>query len=664
MADLDNYYNRSTEEIAKGYDRHLFRAGNVLQSAELNEIQDVAANRQRMLGDSLFKDGDIVRDARVIVNSATGGVIAESGAIYLDGAVRGVPPATFTIPLVGTVAIGIYLVEAIVTEVEDPSLSEPAIDVRAYGEPGAARLQVTPTWGIQDSGSEGDFYPIYYADNGELRAKEAPPQLDSVTQAIAKYDRDSTGSSYIVSGMNVSQLSDMPDGTLVYSVQDGRARVNGFGINLNTSRRIERAPNPDLRAIDSEPHISTGTAAQRITLDRTPIDVISQVRITSQKTVTLVHGSFAGVSDPLPDTSVVDIVSCVQGGTTYVKTTDYKLTAGRVDWSPAGAEPAPGSSYQVTYQYITSVTPTLVDSKGFTVTGAVAGTLVLTNYTAKLPRIDRLCLDENGLFVWVVGVATDYDPVRPQTPAALISLCQVMQTWDASTRSLIADGVRMVPMSDIQSINSRLDLITDLVAQQNLISDISTRESAARKGVFVDPFLDDAQRDQGVTQTAAVIGYALTLPIGGDAKAMGTDVKVPKTSDYTLVSILEQTSRTGAMNINPYMAFGIPSKPVTLTPAVDRWTVSETTWLSDITQKFLVDNRILDKWHIKHMGWGLAGYPSYTNSSTSTAVVGSNSQAIQNLRQIDVVFEVAGFGPGETLASIKFDGITVTPVAV
>ncbi|QNJ57338.1 hypothetical protein Dolphis_31 [Pseudomonas phage Dolphis] len=640
----------------------MFRAGAVLQSAELNEIQDIAANRHKMLGDSLFKDGDIVRDARVVVDSATGNVVAESGAIYLDGAVRGVPSATFTIPLTGTVVIGIYLVESVVTEVDDPSLREPAVDVKAYGEPGAARLKVVPAWGVQGSDDE-TFYPIYYVDDGELRAKEAPPQLDSVTQALARYDRDSTGSSYIVSGLLVSQLDDLPDGTMVYNVQDGRARVNGFGIQLSTSRRIERAPNPDFRVIDSEPHMSVTAAAQRITLDRSPIAEINQVRMTVEKTVTLVHGTFAGAIDPLPDTSIVDIISCVQGGTTYVKGTDYKLTSGRVDWSLAGAEPAPGSSYNVTYQYITAFVPVGFDGTGFEVVGAVPGTLVLTSYTAKLPRIDRLCMDENGSFIWVTGVATDYDPVRPQTPSNLISLCQVVQTWD-SKRRLIQDGVRMVPMSDIQALSDRLDTLTDLVAQQNLISDIATRESAARKGVFVDPFLDDNQRDQGTAQSAAVLGYALTLPISGDAVAMSNDVKVPTTSDFVYVSVLEQVSITGNMKINPYMAFAVPPKPVTLTPAVDRWTVTETSWLSEITQKFIVDKAIHDAYHYRRYGPGLAGFPSYTNTTTSTAVVSQSSSPIEHLRQIDIVFEATGFGPGETLTSIKFDGIAVNPVAV
>lgn len=668
MAPLPGYYNRSEEEQAKGYERHEFLAGRVLQSAELNEVQAYATNRIKALGDALYKDGDIVRDARAIVNQDTGVTQLESGAVYLRGTVRGVPSDTLTIPTTGTVVIGIYLNEMFVTETEDQTLLDPARETRAYQEPGAARLQVIPQWGYQGDGSStGEFFPIYYVDDGQLRAKEAPPQLDSVSQAIARYDRDSNGVSYIVSGMMVTALNDLPDGTQVYSVKDGRARINGFGVNLSTSRRLEYQAEPDLRFIDSEPHASTTNGSQRVNLDRTPVESITQVRITAEKLVSLVHGTFAGAQDPLPDTSVIEIVAVNQGGTwngtafvggtTYVKDTDYKLTSGKVDWSLTGNEPAPGSTYSTAYRYITSVEPTAVDDDGFTVTGAVQGSLILVNYYAKLPRIDRLCMDESGVFLWVRGVATDYDPVRPQVQGNLLPICQIVQTWTGARR-IINDGVRMVPMNEVEGINSRLDMLTDLVAQQKLISDAGTRESAAKKGMFVDPFIDDNQRDQGILQEAAVLGYALTLPIDGVALSVSTDIADPNSCAYTLEPVLQQTSRTGEMKINPYMSFAVPPKPVMLTPAVDRWTETQTTWLSPITQKFIVDNRSHD--------WdkNLAGFPSYTNTSTQTVVVNSKKTRIEHLRQIEVKFEVAGWGPGEQLASIKFDGISVTPVSI
>lgn len=643
---LTGYYDRFDPD--KNYEQHLFIAGRALQSAELNEIQLAANFRLKQIGDSLFKDGDIVRDARAIVAAGTGQTTLESGAVYLRGQVRGVPAATITIPVTGTVVIGIYLEEENVTSAQDPTLLDPARETRNYQEPGAERLRVVPKWGYQGDGSStGEFFPIYYADDGQLRAKEAPPQLDSITQAIARYDRDSTGSSYIVSGMRVSQLADLADGTQVYTVDDGRARVNGFGVILNTSRRIEYPAQPDQRYIDSEPHVSTTASAQRVNLDRTPIATITQVRITAEKTVSLVHGSFTGSQDPLPDTSVVDIIEVKQGATTYVKGTDYKLTSGRVDWSLDGAEPAPGSTYSVKYQFIETVDPTNVDYTGFTVTGAVPGTLILTNYYVKLPRIDRLCMDDSGAFFWVQGVATDYDPVRPQVPSNVMTLCQVIQTW-TDERRVINDGVRVVKMADLEAMSSRMDVLTDLIAQQKLVSDLGVREAAAKKGVFVDPFIDDNQRDQGLPQTAAVVFGALTIPIDGDAHSMTTDVGGITSCAYTLVPILEQTSRTGGMKINPYMAFAIPPSQVTLTPAVDRWTETHSTWLSPVTQSFIAFD---PSWHGVNLFWA--------SSSTSTQLVSSTTSEIYYLRQIEVRFEAPGFGPGETLTRITFDGIAV-----
>lgn len=97
---------------------------------------------------------------------------------------------------------------------------------------------------------------------------------------------------------------------------------------------------------------------------------------------------------------------------------------------------------------------------------------------------------------------------------------------------------------------------------------------------------------------------------------------------------------------------------------MDRWTETQTTWLSATTQKFIVDNAIKDAYHYRLYGTNLAGWPSYTTSTTQTVLVSSTTSRIENLRQIDVKFEATGFGPGEQLVSLKFDGITVTPVAI
>lgn len=640
-----NYYNRFDQ--TKNYDEHMFLAGRVLQSAEMNEVQYQHNNRLKQIADALFKDGDIIRDASIAVDAGTGVVQCQSGAIYIRGAVRGVATATLTVPTTGTVAVGIRLVETVITEAEDPDLRDPAAGTRAYNEPGALRLRVTPTWST-DSAGAGEFFPVYTITDGILGAKEPPPNMDSITQALARYDRDSAGGCYVVSGMVVKQLPDSGSNQ-VYTLAEGRARVYGYGIELPTARRITLSAVPDLKVITSEPHLSSGTSAQRVNFDRTPGTAVTAVTITAEKTVTLTHGISTGAQDPLPDTSVLSIIEVKQGAVTYNPTTDYLLTAGKVDWSPAGAEPSTGSTYTVKYRYITTVTPTLVDDTGLTVTGAVAGTLILLSYSQKLPRIDRLCMNQDGVPVWLLGVSAEFNPQPPSVPNDLLALARVYQTWTAS-RTVTNDGVRVVPMPQLAAIDGRLDWLAQLIAQNRLESSIHTREGGTKKGLFTDPFLDETQRDAGTVQTAAIVSGELMLPIAATVRQMSADIATPQTLAFNQVTALEQPLRTGAMKINPYMAFAPLPATMAVVPSVDRWTTIQTNWTSPETSRFVVG----------------VGDQSSTTTTTRNALLSTSYTPVETLRPITVAYSIAGFGSGEILNSLTFDGVSVlsgSPVA-
>jgi hypothetical protein len=645
MTNPADYYNRFDD--SKNYDEHLFIAGRVLQSAEMNEVQEQHNTRLKKIADSLFKDGDVIRDASISVDSATGVVQCQSGAVYIKGSVRGVPPATLTVPITGVVAVGVRLIETVITETEDPDLRDPAAGTRGYFEPGALRLRVMPTWSLSTVGA-GEFFPIYTITDGQLDAKEPPPNLDSVTQSLARYDRDSAGGLYVVSGMTVRALDDVGPNQ-VYTIAEGRARVYGYGIELATARRVTLAAVPDLKAITNEPHLSTGTAAQRVDFDRTPGTAVTAVSITAEKTVTLTHGAFTGAQDPLPDTSVLQILQVQQGAVTYTPTTDYLLTAGRVDWSPAGAEPSPGSTYTVRYRYITTVTPTLVDETGLTVTGAVAGTLILLSYSQKLPRIDRLCMTQDGVPTWVLGISAEFNPQPPSVPGDMLALARVLQTWTPA-RTVTNDGVRVVPMPQLAAIDGRLDWLAQLIASNRLESSIHTREGGTKKGLFVDPFLDETQRDAGTEQTAAIVAGELRLPISATIYQMGTDIQVPTTLTYTHAATLEQPLRTGSMQINPYMSFAPVPAQMTITPSVDRWTLVQSNWASPLTSRFVIG----------------AGDQSNSTSETRNALLGTTTVPIETLRPISVTYSIAGMGPGEVLTALTFDGVSVlsgSPVA-
>lgn len=160
---LNGYYNRFNSE--KKYVKALFVAGQGLQSAELNEIQDFNLEALKKIGNALFADGDVISGCTCVIDQETGLTKVEGGSVYLNGLIRDVRDGEFTIPVDMSVRIGIYYREKTITSLEDASLRNPALGTRGYQEDGAARLQYLTEWGYQVPGSQDDeekgkFYTI------------------------------------------------------------------------------------------------------------------------------------------------------------------------------------------------------------------------------------------------------------------------------------------------------------------------------------------------------------------------------------------------------------------------------------------------------------------------------------------------------------------------
>ena len=629
------YYSRFDPE--KRYTKHIFRAGKVLQSAELVETQDEQHFRLKQIADTLYKDGDIVRGCGLYIDRDSAQAHCESGAFYADGSVFGVPEAVLTIPLSGHVQIGIYLTEELISELQDPDLRDPAAATRNYQEPGAYRLRVTAAWGL--GGGDGRFIPVFDIDDGEQRAKTAPPTMDAMLQALAKYDRDSAGGHYIVRGLTLKQEAD-DDGVQVYSLAEGAARVSGYGLEVPTSRRLRYPAVADLHWVDSEPHQSTTTIDQRIEFDRWPIAGVPEIRITARKTVTIVHGGFTGIADPLPDEGVIEVETIVQGGTNYVAGTSWNLVAGQIDWSPAGPEPKPGSTYNVTYKHIRTAVPKNATDRECYVDDALVGTLILVSYNQALRRIDRLCIDRDGILSWVQGVSAQWLPTAPNIPYGRLAIASVYQTWD-SRRRVVLDGVRMVPMETLSDYQTDLNSIREDLAEVRLAVDVQGRYSGIKKGLFADPFVSNEMRDHGIAQDAIIVSGGLYLPLDFTVHQLGVDITERQSLPHTYRRSVSQPSVTGSMKINPYMAFAPIPAAITLIPAVDRWTTVAESYAAPITQYFA----------------GGSG------TVVSTKLLSEEVTDIEFLRTIDVEFH-ALFDPAEGLASLTFDGITVVPSAL
>jgi hypothetical protein len=173
-----------------------------------------------------------------------------------------------------------------------------------------------------------------------------------------------------------------------------------------------------------------------------------------------------------------------------------------------------------------------------------------------------------------------------------------------------------------------------------LKNNANASDPTAKKGIFVDPFFDDDMRDQGVEQTGAIVSGHLILPIATTVHDFGKDSQV-YTLPYDLEPVISQEMRTGSMKINPYNAFDPIPADVEVTLNIDRWTEIETQWLSPVTSYYGVS------------GWSGTYY--------SDQVVSSAKRNIEYMRQLTQKFTIDGLKANETITSMKFDGVEVTP---
>ncbi|XCA33330.1 MAG: DUF4815 domain-containing protein [Wolbachia endosymbiont of Polyergus mexicanus] len=636
---LNSYYNRFDPD--KEYEKSLFLAGRGLQSAELNEIQDYALLKLKGIGDAIFRDGDVITGANCIIDGEK--VTLEAGKIYLRGAVRSVEKEEFIIPLNTTVRIGVFFALSTITELEDENLRDPAVGTRNYQEAGAARLKVSTIWGYQAesvtvNSANGEFYPIYNIENGVLIQHSPPPQANIVTTALARYDKEANGS-YVVNGLEVMCLQREEGDEKGFVINEGKAHVDGYEIELPHSIRVSFDEDPDIKTVASEPHTfqPNSQRVMELKVNDFPISEIKKVDITVQKTFDITHGSYSGAVDPISDSAVLEIIQIKQGDVIYENSVDYKLNAGNVDWSLPGKEPALGSSYLITYRCRTQVSPEDINEQGCKVRGAVDNSLVLVDYTWKMPRFDLITIDAKGVVRRIKGIAHPWKPSMPKAPSGQLLLCYIHQTWkDGEKVKVMNNAIHAVPMNELEAMKKGINDLYALVAEERLRNDANSREPTTKKGVFVDPFFDDDMRDQGIVQFAAIVNKELILPI--DVEIIDVEKgKKPYLLPYELEPVLEQLLQTKSEKINPYQAFDpVPAK-VTMNKNIDHWPEVKTNWSSPVTREF--------------------------NTRETTELLSSNSYEAEFMREAVQDFEIEGFSPNEKLKEVKFDGISIQPIA-
>ncbi|WMN59285.1 DUF4815 domain-containing protein [Pseudoalteromonas xiamenensis] len=645
---LKDYYEKFSPN--KHYEQLLFRASKGLQSRELNDLQLQVQHQVKGIADVMFKEGDVVSGGAVAVNRTDKLAKVADGKVYLRGAVRDIPSRTVQLTLGDSEVIGVWLSENIVTELDDPELRDPAINAHNYDEPGAARLQLIGRWGhSEEAPTNGSaFYPVHRLEKGVVLIKQ-PPQLDSVSQALARYDRESNGGSYLVSGMALSYRG-LRDGMQHFSLQEGKAHLHGFEIAFNTARPIEFPHDPDIAQVNEEPKsfVANEHGEMRIDLDFSPVSEVAQINATVQRKVQHTRGQIQGSVDLLIDNAVIDVLSVTQGDTVYQKGIDFLFVRNHISWQLGGNEPASGSSYDVEYTFRKQLTVEH-DEQGFVLKqqispseSIVANSLVTVHYSWFMPRKDLVVLTPSGQIERLKGLSVKESPVAPSVPNGHLPLAVVTQSFTQAAPEIRNVAIQAVTMADMALMQSQITDLYQLLAIERLRNDANAQDPSSKYGVFVDPFLDDDMRDQGLTQTAAVIDGELQLPMNISVETFG-NLSAPITLPYELEDVLLQDRQTGNMKINPYQAFApIPAK-VSLTPSVDHWTETSQKWSSPITARFTRGS----------------GRVQRIIEEVRTERVGTTTRAAEYLRSRDIAFRVEGFGAGEVLSALIFDGVDI-----
>jgi hypothetical protein len=282
---------------------------------------------------------------------------------------------------------------------------------------------------------------------------------------------------------------------------------------------------------------------------------------------------------------------------------------------------------------------------------------VILNYTWKLPRVDLLCLDQSGLPIYVKGVSMRTAPQPPIPPSTVLPLATVANNW-MSVPEVLNVGVRAYHFTKIDRMYNRLVDALDLIGLERLKRDIDSREPVLKKGVFVDPLINDFYRDLGVSQNAAVFQGSCQLPV--TPTLYKPTLNSPALLDFTEEVIVSQPLVTGSIKIQPYETYEPIPASMTLQPPVDFWVDQP----SNSLQQSFVTQQVVQE--VRNTVSGRTAGTTVTETVREQVSVQDNLVAdavalSPFMRQISVIFTISGFGAGEVLSKLDFGGRDVKP---
>jgi hypothetical protein len=379
MTDIDLNVNPYWDDFdeSKNYKKILALPGRVEEAREFTQIQTLIQSQITRLASAQYQNGQVLSGCLLTINTAKTQATISTGKIYAEGdVITFSTPTTITISGTGQEVLGIIKTEEIITEVDDPSLRDPAQGYDNYGQPGAHRLKVTWEWALLTT----DGYGIFTLEDGVLSettpTSDPKPQTvkEDVLDTIAQRNYEQFGN-FVIKGFTTRLMYDQvnPIDNKQLIVSSGVARILGYDITLVSDYTTVVPVARVTQSVVDEPwtfipHDSIAGTGGQIRLGNRPVasvtDVVATVLVVDGvgQRPSVTRGEVSGGADELSEDSVVQIIAVNQGGTwdpstetftggTTFASNTYVRDGNNIDWSPSGAEPAPNTSYKVAYTY-------------------------------------------------------------------------------------------------------------------------------------------------------------------------------------------------------------------------------------------------------------------------------------------------------------------------
>lgn len=228
----------------------------------------------------------------------------------------------------------------------------------------------------------------------------------------------------------------------------------------------------------------------------------------------------------------------------------------------------------------------------------------VVDYDYFQPRVDRVALDRYGALSVIVGVPAD-QPLPPAMPDPLMELAQVRATANSTT--LTIQNLKAVDRPTVRELRFLMDRVEELRVNdlsQEILNQIDTKTTAAKKGLFADGMASEVQHDpnhslytgflnipfrnasiQHDGELRTVSDATLSVNGGTTTCALLDDTFYLLTS--TEITLLSQLQWSEEMLVNPYSAFTPPPAAIRVQPDRHRWTLRSptTVWSNPVNMR-------------------------------------------------------------------------------